>query len=172
MCRAQDDSGSRWRDSCRVGCGRDSLFLAPNLRAGWGYCSRWGAETSPNWKDMAAAVRLCRTTCSGSGKTAVKASLGRYMAYEGTHRHSEGEQSSRDASPEVARRSWRRRGTENWFPDCDLTNPFAQRRVWERSTTLQPRLRPCQAPTSTQKMCCFDDRRGNWQASRLRSSTS
>ena len=144
-------------DSCRVGCGRDSLFLADNFGPDGDVHD--GAQDVPDWKDVQPRVGFAYDL-TGSGKTAVKASLGRYMAYEGTTGIPRANNLARRLA-RIARRSWND-ANENWFPDCDLTDPF---RNGECGTLNDTNLGSAVPSTTYSDDVLLHDRRGNWQSS-------
>ena len=77
----------------------------------------------PNWSDFTPRMGVAYDV-AGNGKTAVKASLGRYVAYEGLTGIPRANGPTRRIAAS-ATRTWTDTNG-NFYPDCLLTNPLAQ----------------------------------------------
>jgi hypothetical protein len=80
-----------------------------------------GVDDVPNWKDVSPRLGVAYDLF-GDGKTAVKVSLGRYLAAEGTGTATANHPLNRSVLSVT--RSWTD-GNGNFVPDCDLSNPLA-----------------------------------------------
>jgi hypothetical protein len=151
---ANEESTSK---SCRVGCGRTSLFLADEF--GPNGTVHDGAQNVPNWHDIQPRLGLAYDL-TGTGKTALKASYGRYVAYEGTTGIPRYNNLARRLA-RVAYRSWKDTNG-NFFPDCDLTNVEAN---GECKGLNNKKLGTAVPSTTYAPDVLTDNRTYNWQSS-------
>src|SRR5207248_5468538 len=85
-----------------------------------------GAPDVPNWKDVSPRFGIAYDL-TGNGKTAVKASIGRYVIAQSYG--ISGPANPVNSSVNNTTRTWADpSGTFNPFNDCDLTNPAANSR--------------------------------------------
>ena len=101
--------------------GRDdrtpTLFIADNYGPDGDIAPE--VKRIPEWSDFTPRVGVA-VDLFGTGKTALKASMGRYVAYEGLTDIPRANNPGRRLARSV-RRSWNDRNG-NYYPDCDLTN--------------------------------------------------
>jgi hypothetical protein len=136
--------------------GRDSLFLADNFGPDGDMIAE--IKNVPNWSDWQPRVGFAYDL-TGNGTTAVKASMGRYIRYEGTTGIPRANNMARRLA-RGARRSWKDTNG-NYYPDCDLTNYAAN---GECKKINNDKLGSADPYTTYDPDVLNGNRRYNWQA--------
>ena len=148
----------------RAPLNRDSYFFAPEFGPdGKVFDER---NKVPEWSDFQPRVGGAFDVF-GNGKTAIKASVGRYVAYEGLTGIPRDNAPGR-ALARSANRTWVD-GNGNFYPDCDLKNPLNQDNRaagGDRCAQITNLALGTQVPGRTYADDVIHDNRGyNWQGS-------
>jgi hypothetical protein len=136
---------------------RDSMFLAPEF--GPDGVVFPAVYKVPEWKDLSPRFGAAYDLF-GNGKTAIKGSLGHYIAYEGLTGIPRFNTPARRLAT-TARRNWTDTN-RNFIPDCDLPNPLANGECGQVNNLNIGRPVPS---TTYADDVIHDNRQYNWQGS-------
>ena len=134
---------------------RDSMFLAPQYGPDGEVFPQ--VNDVPNWKNWQPRVGAAYDLF-GNGRTAIKASLGQYVAYEGLTQLPRANVPAR-AVAATARRNWSD-ANGDFYPDCDLRIPTANGECGPISNTNLGRPVPS---TQFSEDVLINGRTFNWQ---------